>query len=323
MIKMARVRTVGGDIDPEELGVTLMHEHLLVRNPWLMKPKDEEKRALAEAQVSMNIRGCLWRDGNICADNLLLDSKSDAVLEVLAYKKAGGTSLVDVTSTGLGRDVRGVVEISRNSGLNIVCGTGWYLDFVFPPHIRNTTAESLSQQMIKELTEGIGEGQTRAGVIGEIGCSYPWTNDEKKVLEAASMAQVRTGAPIDIHSAIHDVQNKRLLKPVGEYLDFLLTKDANPDRVYVSHMDFTSDDTRYHRSIIDKYGVVLGYDGFGQESYWDSLYPGCGGVSDKTRVETLVDLMRSGYERYLVVSHDICAKMSLRKYGGHGYSHIL
>jgi phosphotriesterase-related protein len=320
---MSKVRTVTGDVMPSELGLTLMHEHLLVNNPWLMEPKNEEKAALAKAPITMNIRGELWRDANICADNQVLDSASDAISEILEYKKAGGQSLVDVTLIGLARDHKKIADISKAAGINIICGTGWYLDFTFPSYVRNATAESLSETIRKELIEGIDGTEIRAGVIGEIGCSYPWTNDERKVMEAAAVGQAKTGAPIDIHPGFVDPKNKRYVKPGHEYLDMLKKKDANFEKIYMSHMDYTADDVQYHRSIIDKYGIVLGYDDFGQEQYYDTLYAGCGGTSDKVRVKALVELLASGYEKHLVLSHDICLKMNLKKYGGFGYSHVL
>jgi len=72
---MAKIRAVTGDISPAELGITLMHDHLLVdNNPWrtIMHPKDERKRLLAEAPVSLQMRGEISRDANLCADNNIL-----------------------------------------------------------------------------------------------------------------------------------------------------------------------------------------------------------------------------------------------------------
>jgi len=323
---MAKIRAVTGDISPAELGITLMHDHLLVdNNPWrtVMHPKDERKRLLAEAPVTLQMRGEISRDANLCADNNVLDSISDAASEMLEYRMAGGRSLVDVTPIGIGRDHMSIAKISKMSGLNVICGTGWYADFSLPPWVREANSEQLSEMMRKELTEGIEGTDIHAGLIGEIGCSYPWTDCERKVLEAAAIAQVRTGAPLTIHPGLHDLQNRRYVKQASEYLDFLQNKGVDFERVYVSHMDMTADDTAYHRSIIDKYGVVLGYDNFGNEMYYDTIYPGCGGIPDKMRVKGLVDLLGSGYEKHLVLSQDICLKIALRKYGGYGYSHVL
>ena len=51
----------------------------------------------------------------------------------------------------------------------------------------------LADNMVREIEEGIGETGVRCGVIGEIGCSYPLMDSEKKALQAAAMAQTRTG----------------------------------------------------------------------------------------------------------------------------------
>ena len=47
---------------------------------------------------------------------------------------------------------------------------------------------------MKEIEVGIdGSGGVRCGVIGEIGCSYPLMDVEKKALLAAASAQTKTG----------------------------------------------------------------------------------------------------------------------------------
>ena len=48
--------------------------------------------------------------------------------------------------------------------------------------------------MVREIEVGIdGSGGVRCGVIGEIGCSYPLMDVEKKALQAAATAQTKTG----------------------------------------------------------------------------------------------------------------------------------
>ena len=320
---MGRVRTVAGDIPAGELGTTVMHEHLLLDNPWRMEPKNETKRIVAETPVCMNMRGEIFRDANLCWDNNILDSVSDALAEVKEYKKAGGRSFADVTPPEDGRNPTSIAAISKASGLNITCGTGWYTDFSFSPFVRQATVDTLSEIMARELTERIDGTEIRAGVIGEIGCSFPWTKDERKVMEAAAVAQMKTNAPISIHPGLHDLENRRYVKEASQYLDLLQKKGVNLNRVIVGHMDFTCDDIAYHRSLIDKYGVVLAYDNFGNEMYYDTLYPGCGGMPDKMRVRSLVELLKSGYEKHFVLGQDICLKIALKKYGGYGYSHVL
>jgi phosphotriesterase-related protein len=287
-----------------------------------MRPKSVSGKKLAKTRVTLNSRGEVFRDANVCADNMILDSVHNAVAELLEYKRAGGQSVVDVTPKALGRDHRSIVAISKASRLNVICATGWHVDLTLPSSVRKATVESLSEVMHRELTEGIEGTEIRAGLM-KIGCSYPWTKDERKVLEAAVLTQTMTGAPIGIHTAQHDPENRRYAKQAGEYLSSLQKKGANFDRVYLSHMDFTADDPDYHRSLIEKYGMVLGYDDFGHEQYYDTFYPGCGGISDNMRVKGLVELLKSGYEKHIILSHDLCLKINYKKYGGFGYSHVL
>jgi phosphotriesterase-related protein len=94
-------------------------------------------------------------------------------------------------------------------------------------------------------------------------------------------------------------------------------------KVYVSHMDDYYNDLGYNERIMEQYGVTLSYDCFGQEQYFDHLFFGAGGITDKERIATLVELLRKGFEGQLMMSHDICEKILLRKYGGWGYSHVL
>ena len=78
-------------------------------------------------------------------------------------------------------------------------GAGWYIDKVHPEEMGERTESDLADQMVTELTDGVGDTGVRAGIIGEIGCSWPLTDNERKVLRAAATAQQETGAPVLIH----------------------------------------------------------------------------------------------------------------------------
>ena len=47
--------------------------------------------------------------------------------------------------------------------------------------------------MLQEIREGIGSTGVRCGLIGEIGCSYPLQDSEKRALQAAAMVQQQSG----------------------------------------------------------------------------------------------------------------------------------
>ena len=87
---------------------------------------------------------------------------------------------------------------------------------------------------------------------------------------------------------------------------------------------FTKGDLFYSRRIGDKpvyYDSI--YDEIGEEMYMDSTYPGAGPVSDRQRVSALVELLKQGYEKQIVLSQDVSFKIDYVKYGGYGYAHIL
>ena len=193
-------------------------------------------------------------------------------------------------------------------------GAGWYIDQVHPEDMNSRTETDLSKQMIKELTVGINDTTVKAGIIGEIGCSWPLTDNERKVLRAAATAQSETGAPILIHPGRDE-------SAPSEILEVLAEAGANLERVIMGHLDRTvfSDDKTVE---IAKSGCYMEYDLFGNESSHYPL-PGSYMPNDEQRLEKIQLLMNEGFGEKVLVAQDICTKHRLVKYGGHGYHHIL
>src|SRR5690242_12646642 len=100
-----RVNTVNGEIHPDELGITLPHEHLLVDLAcrW-RRPAEDYLASIAEEPVRMEILGDLRRNPMISKDSLRLTEPQLAVEELEAYRELGGRSLVDQTAKAIGRD---------------------------------------------------------------------------------------------------------------------------------------------------------------------------------------------------------------------------
>jgi len=317
--------TVKGPIPQSDIGITLTHDHLLVDTScWWVKPLGHSKLRLVDAPVTIEILGEIRRDFLINKDNLELDDMNLAIRELNEYKEADGKTLVEVTSVGLKRNPIALRKISEATGVNIIAGTGWYLDNVHPTYVKEKSIEELAEIVVRELTEGIEGTEIRAGVIGEIGCSDPLTENEKKVLQAVGRAQSETKASVTVHVGCwNPIEKKWEIENADEYLELILKGDGDPTKLYLSHMDNTCRDLNYHKRLIERYGVVLNYDGFGSEFYSDSLYPGAYGLCDAERVKALSELVKSGYEKQLMLSHDICSKIQLRRYGGYGYAHIL
>ena len=168
--------------------------------------------------------------------------------------------------------------------------------------------------MVQEITVGVGDTDVKAGIIGEIGCSWPLAPNERKVLRAAADAQQETGAPILIHPG-------RDQKAPREVLEFLAEAGADLGRTIMGHLDRTFADMGPLLELAAS-GCFLEYDLFGNET---SYYPlsKADMPSDAQRLGFIQRLIAEGYGDKIVVAHDICTKHRLVRYGGHGFAHIL
>ena len=159
---MAIVRTVLGDIPPDELGPCDAHEHLFLDTP--AQPGDaftDVDKAIEEART-------------------LFD--------------AGGRALVDWTPIGLGRDLDGLAAVAEATGLHVVAATGLHRDAHYGPDddLRRASADALTVQFVSDLE--------RCGII-KLGASYHQVKPfEAKAFEAGAAAHAQTGAPVCVHT---------------------------------------------------------------------------------------------------------------------------
>lgn len=311
-----KIRTVLGPIDPNEAGVTLMHEHLLMDAApgWWQEPVTPEDRAMAAAPVTMDRLGYLRHNPLGIKDNLRLDDPQVAQDELSLFHKVGGGTLVELSIIGLGLENRAehLVEISKNSGVHIVSGTGFYLDNTIPAIYRDWSVDQMAALLVKELTAGIGQSKVQAGIIGEVGTSSQITPLEEKSLVASALAQQETGACITVHVA---PDGKEGIKVVN----ILRNAGADVSRVVMDHMD-ERPDLDYHRAIADM-GAVLEYDTFGAEWYYATV--DIAEPRDIDRINGLIQLINEGYLSQITLSHDVWLKQCWVHYGGLGYAHML
>ncbi|MGW4959165.1 phosphotriesterase family protein [Nonomuraea sp. NPDC004186] len=328
-----RVRTVLGDVEPSELGHTQPHEHVLsdmsaIVRPWGLEPVAgdgspassirQEFPASVRARVAEPVRldNHDWiKRAVLNIDNLRLLSEQDATEELALYRAAGGGAVVDSTPVGLGRDPLGLARVSRGSGVHIVMGSGYYCRDYHPAGLAEAPLEAVHEEIVADVRDGVGDTGVRAGLIGEIGLSWPVHPAEEKVLRAACRAQQVTGAPLQIHPGRHP---QAPLEAVRTVLD----AGGDPTRVIMSHLDRTlwrSEDLLE----LARTGCYLELDLFGQESSYYAFNPEARRPNDRTRVEWLQMLIEAGFGDRLLIAQDICQKVYLRRYGGPGYTHIL
>ena len=92
-----------------------------------------------------------------------------------------------------------LLRVSRATGLNVVMGAGYYVGMTHPEWFTEKPVEEIAAGIVSDVQVGVGDTGIRSGIIGEIGCSWPWTDNEKKSVHAAVLAQQETGAPLLIH----------------------------------------------------------------------------------------------------------------------------
>ena len=228
-----QVTTVTGPIGLDQIGRTLMHEHLCIAFPGAeFDPTAVYDRAAFIAEAVKRL--------------------------VQLRVEHGVKSFVDPCPIELGRDVAVMAEIAEKSEMNIVCTTGFYFEAMgLPIYWRARTAEEIAELYIREITHGVGNTGIRAGAIkvatGEPGISPL----EMKFLEAACIAQKATGVPIITHTqdgfAGPDQQAAFAKNGVAAHRCLIGHCCGNPDPAY-------------HKRIVDG-GTYIGFDRIGLLRY--------------------------------------------------------
>jgi phosphotriesterase-related protein len=311
-----QVQTVLGIIAPEAMGITLPHEHLLIDfEVMFAAPAAASDKTRAWQPVGLENLGWVRQNFNSNLDNLRLLDEDVARDEIRLFKQAGGQTVIDPTNPSLARDPLALARIARATGLNIVMGAGYYVAAAHPPDMDTRTVDDLAREMIDDVTRGVGDTGIRAGLIGEIGCSWPWTNNEKKVVRAAVVAQQETGAPLMIHPGRHPEAPR-------EIAEFVQKQGGDLRRTIMCHICRTIADVR---AVIElaQTGLWLEYDLFGLETSYYPYNPSFDMPNDGGRMAHILALIEAGHLDRILMSHDIAYKHSLVKYGGYGYHHLL
>src|SRR5690606_66840 len=164
IIRPGSIPTLSGDVNPEGLGTTLMHEHVLF--------------------------------GNIPAD--LRDASVEIAVALLNDAAVAGVqTLVDVTPW---RDIALYQEIAARTSVQIIASTGYYVRERMPEHLQNMTELQMEERMFKDVTEGIDNTRIRAGIIKIAANSTSLNDFEMKVFRAAIRVQKATKVPIATHA---------------------------------------------------------------------------------------------------------------------------
>ena len=309
------VQTVLGPVPPSELGSTTTHEHLYIDFSFMFRlAQDTPSEELADAPITLKNLGWIRRNYYSNRSNIQLMDLDTAIEEVRRYREVGGGAIVDATTIGIGRRPDALARISRESGVHIIMGAGFYVEAVHPEDMDEQSVENLAREITGDIVEGVDGSGIRAGIIGEVGCTWPLTPNERKSLSASAIAQRETGAAILIHPGRHPAA------PL-EILELLDNSGADISRVIMGHLDRTVFEFDALQSIAAS-GCYLEWDLFGNEG---SYYPlaEIDMPSDAQRLDFIKRIADTGYSDRVVIGQDIATRHRLVRYGGHGYGHII
>jgi phosphotriesterase-related protein len=308
--------TVLGAVDGAALGVTLPHEHLLIDFAVMFsEPAAASEKGLAYQPVSLSNVGWVRQNFNASLDNLRLLDEQTARDEIMLFRDAGGQTVVDPTNVSLSRDPLALARIARATGLHIVMGASYYVAAAHPADMDRRSEDSVAREIVREITIGVGDTGVRAGLIGEIGNTWPWTENEKKVVRAAVEAQKQTGAPLMIHPGRDQAAPMQIVELIAK-------QGGDLRRTVMCHIERTIADAR-HLYDLAATGVWLEYDLFGLENSYYPYNPDFDMPNDGGRMAQILALIARGHQDQILMSHDIAYKSSLTKYGGYGYHHLL
>jgi predicted metal-dependent phosphotriesterase family hydrolase len=276
-----RVMSVSGPIPPERIGFTLPHEHTGI--------------------ALWHIQG-RW-------DYWELTPDEDAVADELRdFRRRGGSTLVDLTLPGIGRDPERLRRLASRTGIQIVMGCGWYREPYYPPEagIDRRSVDSLADEVIAEFRDGVAGTGVRPGIIGEIGTDKAWVSAlEERVHRATARAARETGLAITTHG---------VRSPVGlAQLRIFEEEGVDPARVVIGHAD--SYPVLDHYLAVLERGANLEFDFLGQRFDTEE-------TEEPRLVELIVELLERDWGPQLLLSQDVCHNRQLKVNGGFGFTYL-
>ena len=276
-----RVMTVSGPIPPERVGFTLPHEHTGI-HLWHVPDR--------------------WDYWELTPDE---ETVGD---ELRDFRRRGGSTLVDLTLPGVGRDPDRLRRLATRTGVQVVMGTGWYREAYYPAEalIDRRSVDDLAAELVREFTDGVAGTGVHPGILGEIGTDKPWVSAiEERVHRAVARAARETGMAISTHA---------VMSPVGQaQLRIFEEEGVDPGRVVIGHAD-SYQVLDHYLAILDR-GANLEFDFLGQRFLTEE-------AEEPRLVQLIVELLERGYGPQILLSQDVCHNKQLKINGGFGYTYL-
>ena len=227
------IMTVNGPVSSKEMGVSLIHEHILV--DFIGADSISDQR---------------WNRSDV------LERSLPFLVEISGL---GCRTFFECTPAYLGRDPILLKKLSDSSGLNIITNTGYYgaaNNKYIPKHAFNETADQLAARWKMEWDNGIDGTGIKPGFI-KIGVMDGNLSElHKKLVVAAARTHLKTGLTIASHTgpAI----------PAFEQLDILKKEGVAPEAFIWVHAQAEKDLNNHVRAA--RMGAWIGLDGVSDDN---------------------------------------------------------
>jgi len=284
---MPFVRTVLGDISPQQMGLTYSHEHVVIEESF----------------------------PTIANKDFILNDTDKIREELKEFYRNGGRTLVDTMPANCGRNVLKLAEVSKQCAVNIIVPTGIHLEkYYLPNHWRyHLSEDELTDLFIKDVQEGIDEYDYgcpvvkrtvhKAGLIKLATGDEPVTAHQEKIFHAVVNTHRHTGVPILTHTngGKHAIAQANLFSKLG----------AGLQHVVISHVDKCKD-LGYHTDLMQT-GVYVEYD---SHFRWKQ--------GEENFTYKLLEQLLPGYSHRIVLGMDMARNTYWNSYGGEpGLSFLL
>ncbi|MCL2864707.1 MAG: hypothetical protein FWE25_04095 [Lachnospiraceae bacterium] len=267
---MKKIITVNGAKAPDEIGFCQSHEHLLISKG-----------------VSATLNQAL------CIDDI-----NKSTVEVRAFKSMGGNTLVDAQPGGCNRVAEGLAQISKDTGVHIICSTGFHKHAFYPKDhwLFTYSLEQLKDVYVHELEVGVFRDidskapkewvvGLRAGIIKTALDVIGLTPQYLKCFEAAAKAAIHCDVPMKVHID-QEADHVALL-------GYLQKWGINPRKIMFCHMDREIKPLSFYLPVLEK-GITLEFDTIGRFKYHD----------DESEAKLIKELIDAGYGNQILCSLD-------------------
>ncbi len=175
---MRNINTVNGDVNTENMGITLMHEHVFNLYPYY---KEKENTEYVKKQIE-----------KLTAFNV------GTIVDLTPYAKIGSYK-----------------NFISQCNINIICAMGFFLDKYVPASYKNASVSELVENLSKKVEVGIGENKYKPGIIKIAASNSKLSDQQMKFFEAAAVLQRKYKIPIATHSPFGGLEHLNILLQMG------------------------------------------------------------------------------------------------------------